>query len=228
MKAFPLMLLFSSFLLPALFAQQIPVGYILQYQQNFSAGKSLGDFQFTTIRNWGLQASKGNYYLQLSDENPADGIPSPPQNLAVLKNHVFGDFILEADIMPYADLTGFKEACLFLGLKDTTKYYYIHLPADIDSIRPAIYVFKNGSVKRLTEIDIPSLAWKEDKWHKVRIERNIVSRTIRVFVDNMSIPVMYIKDYELVMGSIGFGSAKCGARFDNISIWAPTVIHEEL
>lgn len=228
MKAFPLMIVLAAFLAPATSAQQIPEGYILQYQQNFSAGKSLGDFQFTTLRKWGLQTSKGNYYLQLSDENPANGIPSPPQNLAVLKNHIFGDFILEADIMPYADQSGFKEACLFLGLKDTTKYYYIHLPAETDSIRPAIYVLKNALVKRLTENDIPSLAWTEDKWHKVRIERNIVSRTIRVFVDNMTMPLMYIKDYELVMGSIGFGSAKCGARFDNISIWAPTVIQEEL
>ena len=227
MKVFTLMILFAAFLLPGSFSQQIPEGYILQYQQNFSAGKSLGDFQFTTLRQWGLHAIKGNYYLQLSDENPADGMPSPPQNLAVLKNHIFGDFILEADIMPYADLTGFKEACLFLGLKDTGEYYYIHLTADIDSIRSGIYVLKNASVKKLTEIDIPSLAWKEDKWHKVRIERNIISRTIRVFVDNMTMPLMYIKDYELVMGSIGFGSAKCGVRFDNIRVWAPTVISEE-
>jgi hypothetical protein len=69
--------------------------------------------------------------------------------------------------------------------------------------------------------------WKVNKWQKLRLERNIVRRSILVFVDDMLHPVLQVKDYELVMGQVGLGSVSTPARFDNIKIWAPTVIPNE-
>jgi hypothetical protein len=129
--------------------------------------------------------------------------------------------------MPEADTNGFRETCLFLGMKDLTKYYYIQLANRCDSVNHGIYVVKNSIASRLTGASERPVSWKNNKWHKIRMERNIVKRTIRVFVDDMTKPVMQIKDYELVMGMVGFGSFSSPVRFDNIKIWAPTVISNE-
>jgi hypothetical protein len=208
-------------------AQKLPEGHILQYQQNFSDEKSLSDFSFDHAASWGIFSANGNYYLQCTGAKDTLGNTSLPAHIAVLRNKIFGDFILEADVMPESDTSGFGEACLFLGMKDMTRYYYIQLASVSDSARHGIYLVKNSVLSKLTEISEEAVAWKANKWHKLRLERNIVKRTIRVYVDDMIHPVLQIKDYELVMGMVGLGSFASPGRFDNLKIWAPTVISNE-
>jgi hypothetical protein len=208
-------------------SQQLPDGYILQYQQGFNGSKSLSDFRFNNPASWGIFGASGNYYLQCT------GVADPalrttlPANIAILKNKIFGDFILEADVMPGTDTDGFREACLFLGLKDQSRYYYIQLANLCDSNSHGIYLVKDAIVTRLTGIAEQPVNWGKNKWHKLRLERNIVKRTILIFVDDMTHPVLQTKDYELVIGMVGIGSYSNPVRFDNIKIWAPTVISEE-
>src|SRR5512145_3329463 len=80
-----------------IYTQNVPEGYLLQYQQNFSAGKALSDFTVENPDRWGIFKGNNNFYLQCS---PADSQMLFPSNVAVLSNHIFGDFILEVDIMP--------------------------------------------------------------------------------------------------------------------------------
>jgi hypothetical protein len=206
------------------FAQQLPDGYILQYEQNFSKSKSLTDFSFNLPGSWGIFKSNGNFYLQFAGCNASLTQTSLPGNIAILKNRIFGDFVLEANVMPDADTSGIREICVFLGLKDTSKFYYTVLTSSNNAHNQGIFLKKNSMVTKLTNNNDILVSWKENKWQKIRIERDIVKRTIRVFLDNMILPVMQITDYELVMGYIGFGSLKCSGRIDNIKIWAPTVI----
>lgn len=147
-----------------------------------------------------------------------------PSNIAVLSNKVFGDFIFEANVMPVTDTNGFGEFCLFLGMKDYSKYYCVQLANKSDSVCHGVYLIKNSIAQKITGIYPEGVTWKEKKWHKVRLERNIVRRTITVFLDDMSTPVFQVKDYELVMGLVGVGSFGSPCRFDNISIWSQTVI----
>jgi hypothetical protein len=209
-------------------AQRLPEGYILQYQQNFSNNKSLLGFRFNRTNTWGLFNLKGDFFLQASEIQGTGPSTSLPQNLAVLNNRIFGDFILEANVMPVYDSTGSGELCLFLGLKDLTRYYCVQLADKCDSVHHGIFVMKNSVITKLTQAGETPVKWKQNAWQKVRLERNIVQRTIRVYLDDMNKPVLLTKDYELVMGYIGFGSWNCQVRFDNIRIWAPTVIPEEI
>jgi hypothetical protein len=119
------------------------------------------------------------------------------------------------------------ELCIFLGLKDSLKYYYIQLANKTEANLNGIFLVKNTSAIKLTPENINPLVWGENKWHKVRIERNIVRRTIVVFFDDMTIPLMEVKNYELVMGYIGFGSFNTSGRIDNIKIWSQTVLPDE-
>ena len=90
-----------------------------------------------------------------------------------------------------------------------------------------IYLVKNSVCTKLPERISTAHALVPNAWQKVRIERDITRRTIRVFAGEMSEPMLEIQNYELVMGRIGFGSMNGSAAFDNISVWAPTVIPED-
>lgn len=219
---------FSIFLLIypfiTVFCQSVPEGYLLQYQQNFNNSKALNDFRMEEPSRWGILKAGTNFYLQCSK---ADFTGMLPANKAVLVNRIFGDFILEADVMPLKDSLGRAEVCLFLGVRDTSKYYYVQLANLSDSITHGIFLVKNSLRTRLTEDDHKTVNWKQNQWSKVRLVRDIVRRTITVYVDNMTEPFMLVRDYELVMGSVGLGTQTGSARFDNIKIWAPTVLTEK-
>lgn len=227
MKIFCFALL-SVFLFDFAIAQKLPEGYILQYKQDFSNGKSLSDFTFDHPAHWGIFSASGNYYLQCTGS--ADSLTNSviPAHTAIISNKIFGDFILEANVMPLADTNGFAEICLFLGMKNESRFYYIHLANKSDSVHHGVFLVRNAQQpEKLTDTPGEAITWKPEKWNKIRVERNIVKRTITVFLNNMDQPVFHVKDYELVMGMVGVGSFGSPCRFDNIRIWSQTVITEQ-
>jgi len=225
-----LVLIFLIVLLPAGLAnaQTVPEGYILQYGQNFNNNNNaLTDFWFSNASLWNVSRLQTNDFLQCDAGSGTDSLAlSPVSNRAVLKDRIFGDFILEAEIMPLESPSVPWELSIMLDIKDSTKYYYILLAGD-SAADPGIYLVSNSVPHKLPlRVSVP-VTLRTDSWQKIRVERNIVRRTIRVFAGSMEKPVMEAKDYELIMGYIGFGTLRGTARFDNISVWAPTVIVPE-
>jgi hypothetical protein len=220
--------IFSTFLfVPYVISQTIPEGYILQYGQKFEGKKGLGDFRFSNPSQWELIKLQSNYFLLFNQQNGS----SPqtvylPPNKAILKDRIFGDFILEADVLPGDNEVTTGEFCLFLGMKDSTKYYFILLSTDPGNEIQGIYLVKNSICTKLPLKTYSSRPLVLNAWQKIRVERNIVKRTIRVFAGDMEKPLLEVKDYELVMGSLGFGSLNSQACIDNLSVWAPTMIEE--
>ncbi|HEX2394754.1 MAG TPA: hypothetical protein VHI78_05370 [Bacteroidales bacterium] len=219
-----LAILFTVSLRLSIVAQNIPEGYLLQYQQSFNSGKALEDFEMVNPDKWGVFKTGSNFYLQCA---AADSISEIPANVGVLINRIFGDFILEADVLPLKDSSGVAEICLFLGYRNLSKFYFVQLANIADSATNGIFLVKNGFKARLTGEEEKTASWNQAKWHKIRLVRDIIKRTIIVYLDNMIVPQMLIKDYELIMGSVGFGTNAGSARFDNIKIWAPTVLTED-
>ncbi len=227
MKKYITLIILSILLVPAGLSQKLPGGYILQYQQSFSDTKSLAHFSVVNPELWGIHKSGSNFYLQFAGTPGSVVRTFLPQNMAVLNNRIFGDFILEADVMPRIDTLGFGEICLFLGIKDQSRYYCVQLASRCDSLNHGIYVVRDSTLKKLTPSDVLPVVWKKNKWQKVRLVRDIVARTILIYVGDMEKPLLQAKDFALVMGSVGFGSFSGAGQVDNIRIWAPTVISEE-
>jgi hypothetical protein len=223
MRTLVLVFFFVSAAVGILNAQNLPEGYILQYQQSFDNKNALGDFDFGKAASWQTTKTGSNSFLKFNGSGEDSVV-----NIAVLQNKVFGDFIMEVSVMPGMDSSGTSGVCIFIGLRDSTRYYYVQLDNKYDIMPNGIFILKNNEVRLLSPEGQPSITLNDNKWHKVRIERNIVRRTILVYTDNAEKPVLQVKDYELIMGSIGFGSFNTEAKFDNIKIWAPTVISEPL
>jgi len=208
-------------------AQTMPDGYILQYGQNFTDSKSIGNFWFTHQPEWSISKVQDNLFLQLNNTSVSDSqVADLPANRCILKNSIYGDFILEVDVHPNASQRA-SDICFFLGLKDSTRYYFILLSTSPANDMQGIYLVKNSVRTKLPERISTARALIPDTWQKIRVERNITRRTIRVFAGEMSEPILEIQNYELVMGRIGFGSLNSNAAFDNFSVWAPTVIPED-
>jgi hypothetical protein len=208
-------------------AQTIPDGYILQYGQNFTGARSIGDFWFTHPTEWSISKEKNSNFLKLSEKAVSDSLDiSLPRNRGLLKNSIFGDFIMDVDVYPDARQNP-SEICVFLGLKDSTRYYFVLLSTLAGNTMQGIYLVKNSVVTKLPERISGARALVPNAWQKIRVERNITRRTIRVFAGDLKDPVIEIQNYELVMGRIGIGSRTGSAAFDNLSIWAPTMIPED-
>jgi hypothetical protein len=208
-------------------AQTMPNGYILQYGQNFTGGKSIGDFWFNNPSEWSISKAQNNNFLKLNKTAVPDSlVASLPPNRCILKNSIYGDFILEVDVNPGVHQSS-SDICFFLGLKDSTRYYFVLLSTSPANDKQGIYLVKNSVCTKLPERISTARSLIPDTWQKIRVERNITRRTIRVFAGEMNEPVLEIQNYELVMGRIGFGSLNSGVAFDNLSVWAPTVIPED-
>lgn len=208
--------------------QNIPAGYMLQYEQNFSSTRALNDFRFSSPQSWGISQINNNYYLQLRSDTIYRPAAFSPGTIGILNNFVFGDFIMEVDLLTFGSEENTKELCVLAAIRDSLQYYYIQLSGIADSSSNGIFLVNEAAGKNITSVNPEPFVWNENKWHHLRIERNIVQRTIHVYYDDMSNPLMVSKDYELVMGYVGFGSFTGSGGVDNIRIWAPTSIHEEI
>jgi hypothetical protein len=209
------------------FSQSIPDGYILLYQQNFSTDMAIKDFKFSNPGAWEITRIKGNGFLEFM--NKTQYVPEfrSPMIIGILAANIFGDFILEADLMQTGHEYGHRDMCIFFSLKDSSRYYYIHLASQADDSAHGIFLVKNAPRCKVSDWQTIGVNWGNEKWNKVRVERSIVNRIVTVYFNDMKKPVMATRNPELVMGYLGFGSFDDSGRIDNIKIWAPTSIPEE-
>lgn len=211
-----------------LHAQQLPVGYIIQFQENFSKSAAINQFEFSNPTDWGIAHSGKSYFLQYSG-NIKDTLQEVhQQNIALLAGYMFSDFILEADVKVSAKMNSPEAKMYFyLGLKDTAHYYGVQIGENIDTSAQQIFVINNGIRRTLSTNENKNVEWNDGKWHKIKVIRDILAKTIKVYFDNMSVPVIEATDRTLIMGYVGFGASGAPLSIDNIKIWAPTSIEQK-
>ncbi len=209
----------------ALFSQNIPEGYILQYQQDFSGKDPIGDFRSCDFQSWTVRSEGGNRFLEFNHGNEEDSAVNLPFSICLVDNYIFGDFIIEAGIMLYKDSAGGDIAVLF-GIKDSVEYYSVKVPSTDKLRNYGIFVIENGPPVRLSSANKENCGLNPGKWHKIRVERNIVDTSVRVFLDDMKDPFLETKDRTYIMGYVGFGTTSGKGRIDNIKIWSQTSIPE--
>lgn len=208
-------------------AQALPDGHILLYQQDFSSVTAIKDFKFSNAVSWKISEFKENRSLEFFYHISCETVFHSPRIMGIIKDHIFGDFILEADLMQTVSDSEFPEMCILFSVKDSSRFYYINLASRSTDTTHGIFLVRNASLYKVSDWQTDSIAWGNKKWHKIRVERSIVNRMVTVYFDDLKKPVMTTRNPELVMGYLGFGSFSSSGRIDNIKIWAPTSIPEE-
>ncbi|MEW6158819.1 MAG: hypothetical protein AB1813_15450 [Verrucomicrobiota bacterium] len=196
---------------------KVPEGYRLLYEQKFDSAEALKSFVMTDPSAWQISGEGAASALELKKQSQYQPPVRSPVNIAMLADRVFGDFILEADLLQTSREYGHRDMCLFFGITSPSKFYYVHMATAADDHAHNIFIVHDQPRTKIAKETTRGVDWGSQVWHKVRLERQ--GAVIKVFYDNMSQPIMQAEDATFQSGYIGFGSFDDTGKIDNIRIW---------
>ena len=199
----------------------IPSGYKLLYEQKFEQPDALKAFQMTDANAWKFSSEEKGGALELAAQSKYKPEVRSPVNIALIKDKVFGDFILEADLIQTGREYGHRDMCLFFGFQNPKQFYYAHIATKADPNAHNVFIVNNEPRKNIARTTTTGVNWGLNIWHKVKLERKVLDGSIKVYFDDMTIPIMVAEDKNFGPGLIGFGSFDDTGKIDNIKIWGP-------
>lgn len=209
-------------------AADIPDSYKLQYEQNFERPGALVDFLVTDPKAWRLGRDSDNSSLELFGKSKYEPKHRSPFNIALLKDRVFGDFVLDVELQSTVKPYPHQDMCLFFGFEATNKFYYTHIAVKPDRIKAEshahdIFIVNDAPRLAIAKEVSKGVMWGEGVWHKVRVERKLKEGSIKVYFDDLTKPIMTGEDKTFGAGYLGFGSFDDMGKIDNIKIHAPSM-----
>lgn len=199
----------------------LPKGYKLLFDQSFDKPEALSQFVMTDPNAWTFAKDKDGGALELARQSKYEPAVRSPVNMALIKGMSFGDFILEADLMQTGREYGHRDMCLFFGFKDPTHFYYAHIATKADDHAHNMFIVNDAPRTKIARTTTEGVNWGLNIWHKVRLERKASEGVIKVYFDDMTLPLMVADDKTFGEGMVGFGSFDDTGKIDNIKIWGP-------
>lgn len=188
------------------------------YKQDFDKNGVLKGFRFTQPGKWLISAGKegnGLEFTGISDYQPPF---RSPHTIGLISDVKFGNFVLEADLLQTGKEYGHRDMCIIFGFQDPSHFYYSHIATKMDDNAHQIMIVNNAPRTKISSFTTEGVAWGEKVWHKVRVERNIETGSIKIFYDGKLIEEATDKTFG--KGYIGFGSFDDSGKIDNVKIWA--------
>jgi hypothetical protein len=211
----------------------VPQNYKLVYEQNFESPESIHDFLMTDPKAWKLTrtndqvslelARQSNYQMPVVPTSTGKVTVRSPVNIALLDNKIFGDFIVDVEMLQTGREYGHRDMCVFFGFTHPTKFYYVHIATAADPNAHNVFIVNEKPRTNIARETTKGVHWGLNVWHKVRVERNASSGEIKVYWNDFSKPIMVAEDKTFPTGYIGFGSFDDTGMIDNIRVWAPSV-----
>jgi hypothetical protein len=178
-----------------------PASRIINFHDNFSSGK-LDAWTFPFPEDWVVKEEGPLHYLHmLRSRDPL--VPRRPQQFALLKGVTAGSFTLETRVRREG-----SSMMIVFNYVDTLHFYYTHLSKDpgakID-VHNGIFLVDGVPRRRIAGLEAAP-ALPDTNWHKVRVERDVTSGSIKVFVDGEPKPRFSVVDNTFKCGQVGLGS----------------------
>lgn len=188
----------------------------LLVSENFEEGAAR--WQPTDASVWRIKkTSEGAVYSQFKKEHRYEPPHRSPFHVSLLKDLQVTDFVLDVDVLSTHEDYGHRDACLFFGYQDSAHFYYVHLGKKTDDHANQIFIVNGAPRTKISTKTTPGTDW-DDKWHHVRIERNVKDGSIRVYFDDMQNPVMTAVDKTFTWGQVGLGSFDDTGDWDNLRL----------
>lgn len=202
----------------------IPAGFQLVYAQDFESPQAIKGFEMTDHSAWKISSAEENRTLALYGKSDYTARVRSPFNIALIKDLIVGDFIMEVELAQSGREYGHRDLCLFFNVKGPTNYYYVHIATKADDNANNIFLVNDEPRIKIATKTSDGTDWgPTNSWHTARIERNATEGWIKIYFDDMTTPIMEASDNHFDKGRIGFGSFDDTGQFDNIKIWAPQV-----
>ena len=203
--------------------QGVPGDYKLVYQQNFEHSGALVNFVFSDPKVWRVAETSTNSSLELFGKSDYQPKHRSPFNIALIKDKLFGDFVMDVDLQSTVKPYGHQDMCLFFGFESTNRFYYVHLAVAPDPHAHNTFIVNDAPRLAIAKQTSRGVTWGENQWHRARLERKTPDGTIKVYFDDFETPIMVAEDKTFGKGYIGFGSFDDMGRIDNIRIYAPSM-----
>ncbi|MEW4526743.1 hypothetical protein [Maioricimonas sp. JC845] len=166
---------------------------------------------------WRLAEQDGNHVFNQFKQSDVKTPVRSPFNRCTLKDVIVSDFQLDVDVQSTARDYPHRSLCLFFNYQDPAHFYYVHLGQRTDDHANQIFIVNDEPRTKISTKTTPGTPW-DDKWHHVRIKRNVENGLIEVFFDNMDEPVMTATDKTFTWGEVGIGSFDDTGNFDNVRL----------
>jgi len=145
-----------------------------------------------------------------------------PLNINLAKDVVVGSFVLELKMLSTTRDYGHRDMCLFFGHQDSSHFYYVHIANQSDAHANSIFIVDDKPRVSIAQTRTEGTKW-DDKWHTVRLVRDVGKGTIEVFFDDRAEPIMTAVDKRFTWGRIGVGSFDDTGCYDDIRLWGRKV-----
>jgi hypothetical protein len=164
-------------------------------------------------KQWKIKTMpSGQVYSQFEKTSAYQPPHRSPFSISVLKDVTVGDFALDVKVLSTHPDYGHRDVCVVFGYQDPAHFYYVHLGKQTDDHANQIFIVNDAPRTKISTKTTPGTNW-DDRWHHVRITRNVASGDIAVYYDNLEQPIMTASDRSFTWGRIGVGS------FDDTSDW---------
>ncbi|MDP1564331.1 MAG: hypothetical protein Q8M16_23375 [Pirellulaceae bacterium] len=175
-------------------------------------------WEFKDSAGWKFVDSGGervlSQFLKSSDYQPPH---RSPLHIALLKDHKFESFQMDAWVKSTHAEYGHRDVCLFFGYAAPDKFYYVHMASEMDDRANQIFLVNQADRVKISVTTTTGTRW-EDRWHQVRLTRDAKTGEVAVFFDDMNQPVMTAVDKTIGPGQIGFGSFDDTVDFKRLEI----------
>ncbi len=200
------------------FTPASPVLRTLTFQDDFTSG-NLDAWVFPHPEDWEILSEGPLHYLHMK-RNREPGVPRRPLQFALAKLPPFGSFKLDARVRREG-----RSMIVVFGYVDTLHFYYAHLSMDRGATEPVhngIFIVNGEPRKRIAGLEAPP-ALPDQKWHHVRVVRDMFSGQIQVFMDEQKAPLFSVQDRTFTCGRAGLGSFDETGDFTDVRIAADNV-----
>lgn len=156
--------------------------------------------------------------LRLVVPGRPEGPIRKPGEWAIVRGEPLGSIVVEADVRADAPVSRMgRDVLIYFGYQSPTRFYYAHLSNETTPPHNGIFLVNDADRLRIDDASAePRLM--DDQWHQVRLERDVESGDIRVYLDDMVEPLLQAVDTTLRQGRVGFGSFDDPASFREIRI----------
>jgi hypothetical protein len=203
--------------LPILAADSPPAEKLpLLFADDFTKGA--GRWQPTDAKAWKvIDTKEGKAYSQFRNSKYRPPHRSP-LNIALVKDLLVGDFVLQAKVQSTARDYPHRDMCLFFGYQGPAKFYYVHLAKRADDHANQVFLVNEAPRRKISTKTTPGTPWT-DGWHRVKVVRRVADGSITVYFDDMKKPVMTASDRTFLWGQVGVGS------FDDTGNWTDVKVY---
>ena len=201
----------------------VPRDYKLVYQQNLEQNGARMAFVFSDPKAWRISKTETNASLELFGKSKYQPKHRSPFNIALVKDRVFGDFVMDVELQSTVKPYGHQDMCLFFGFEGTNRFYYVHIAVAPDPHAHNVFIVNDAPRLAIARQTSKGVIWGDNQWHRVRLERKLSDGSVKVYFDDFTTPIMIAEDRTFGAGYIGFGSFDDTGRIDNIRIYAPSM-----